>query len=144
MFALTLESDFAAAHHLEGYHGACAALHGHTWKVAVTIVANKTREIGMVLDFRDIKRYITKVTSQLDHGYLNRILPEGLNPTAENLSKWIYEELQKLLAPFEAKKICKLWSVTVWESSNASCTYNEQKIVWPRRRRVKAKETAGK
>ena len=127
MFGLTLEDSFCAAHYLEGYHGACAAMHGHTWKVQMTIVADKTRELGLIVDFKDMKRALKGVLARLDHGVVNKVLPEGMNPTAENLAKWIYDQLKPQFAVMKRKKICTLRSVTIWESPTCSCQYNEGK-----------------
>jgi len=139
VFLLTIEDEFAAAHYLEGYQGACAAMHGHTWKVSVSIVAQETRDLGMVVDFKDLKRILKKVLSKYDHSCLNNVIEmpkdeEGeaessrpkYNPTAENMTRIIYGELEEALQQFSKAGICELWSVTIWESSQASCTYSRQ------------------
>ena len=56
MYELMVEDTFDAAHALRGYDGPCENLHGHTWKVEVTIEAEKLDKIGLVVDFKDMKK----------------------------------------------------------------------------------------
>ena len=88
------EFTFDAAHHLHAYEGKCKNLHGHTYK-AVIHFSGIVNEIGIVVDFGDIKRiFKERIESQLDHQYLNEVLPP-MNTTAENMIVWIWEELYK-------------------------------------------------
>lgn len=120
MFEITVEKDFAAAHRLVGYQGACCNIHGHTWKVRLTVGSNELNEQGMVVDFRALKEALNFVLNKYDHKMLNEIAPfDKINPTAENLSCQIYKELKLLL------KDCLLLQVSVWESANSWATYRE-------------------
>jgi len=97
------EFTFDAAHHLHAYEGKCKNLHGHTYK-AVVHFSGKVNEIGIVVDFTDIKKiFKNRIETQLDHQYLNEVLPP-MNTTAENMIVWIWEELQdeiqKMKDPF--------------------------------------------
>lgn len=73
--ALTKEFTFDAAHHLHLYEGKCKNLHGHTYRLVIT-VSGFINEIGLVIDFADLKRiYQTTIEEKLDHQYLNEVLP---------------------------------------------------------------------
>jgi len=127
MYDLTVRSKFSAAHSLRGYPGDCARLHGHTWTVEVKITGDKLDELGMLVDFKDIKRELATILDRLDHQYLNE-LPGfgegGINPTAENLSYYLYKILEKSIA--KIRKGVRLKEVSVWESPDAYATYREE------------------
>ena len=90
------EFTFDAAHHLHCYEGKCKNLHGHTYKVIFGI-SGYVNEIGMVIDFSDIKDIWKKeIEIYLDHRYLNDMLPP-MNTTAENMVVWIYEKIVEAL-----------------------------------------------
>jgi 6-pyruvoyltetrahydropterin/6-carboxytetrahydropterin synthase len=122
MFDLTIESQFAAAHQLRGYKGKCEALHGHNWRVQVTVSSERLDDIGMVLDFHELKSITGEVLASLDHAFLNDVFPfTEINPSSENMAKWIYESIRKKIL----KKNCDISSVTVWENETSSATYYE-------------------
>ncbi|MBI4683264.1 MAG: 6-carboxytetrahydropterin synthase QueD [Nitrospirae bacterium] len=122
MFDLTTEAQFSAAHQLRGYKGKCEALHGHNWRVQVTISSDKLDDIGMVMDFHELKAITGEVISTLDHSFLNDVFPfTEINPSSENIAKWIYESIKKKLI----KKMCEISSVTVWENETSSATFYE-------------------
>jgi len=122
MFDLTIESQFSAAHQLRGYKGKCEALHGHNWRVQVTVSSEKLDDIGMVLDFHELKAITGEVLVSLDHSFLNDVFPfTEINPSSENMAKWIYESIRKKIL----KKNCTISSVTVWENETSSATYYE-------------------
>lgn len=122
MYELMIESRFAAAHQLRGYKGRCENLHGHNWKVQVAVSADRLNEIGLAMDFGDLKAITNEIVSTLDHGMLNNVFPfTEINPSSENIAKWLYESLKKRI---DAEDI-EVSSVTVWESERASATYYE-------------------
>ena len=122
MFDLTIESQFSAAHQLRGYKGKCEALHGHNWRVQVTVSSEKLDDIGMVLDLHELKAITAEVLASLDHSFLNDVFPfTEINPSSENMAKWIYESIRKKIL----KKNCTISSVTVWENETSSATYYE-------------------
>lgn len=83
---------FNAAHFLSG-HPTCGVMHGHTYKLEVT-VAGPVNARGMVLDFSTLKSIVQeKVLANLDHTTLNNVLPEDKPPTAENLCAWIWQQI---------------------------------------------------
>ncbi|MBI4843664.1 MAG: 6-carboxytetrahydropterin synthase QueD [Nitrospirae bacterium] len=122
MYELTIESQFAAAHQLRGYKGKCEAMHGHNWRVQVTVAAQYLNEIGLAIDFNDLKNVTNEVIMPLDHALLNELFPfTEINPSSENIAKWIFDSLRKKLD----NRNISCTSVTVWESETASATYFE-------------------
>jgi 6-pyruvoyltetrahydropterin/6-carboxytetrahydropterin synthase len=109
------EFTFEAAHRLpnvpEGHK--CARLHGHSFRVRVTIAGPVDPQLGWVMDFADVKRACRAVEDRLDHRYLNEI--EGLeNPTSEVLARWIWQQLAPDLP---------LTAVEVRETCTTGCVY---------------------
>ncbi len=120
MFELAITGDFASAHFLRNYEGPCKNLHGHSWKVEVTIQSDKLNDIGLVVDFRDMKQRLKEVLMPIDHVCLND-LPyfKEVNPSTENLAQYIYREFAKVTHSYILKR------VRVWESETSSVTYFE-------------------
>jgi len=122
LFELTVETSFSAAHQLRGYKGRCEKLHGHNWKVNIHVVSDRLNDLGMVMDFHEVKRLANETVSPLDHSFLNDMFPfTEVNPSSENVAKWIYDSLKKKLNAGPVH----LSAVTVWESETASATYYE-------------------
>ncbi len=111
MFTVKKQLTFAAAHKLNlPYDSKCTNLHGHEWEATVYLKAQQLDANGMVLDFTVIKKRICGV---LDHSYLNDVLP--FNPTAENIAKWISDQLT------DNRVIC--YMVELRESKNNMVIY---------------------
>jgi 6-pyruvoyltetrahydropterin/6-carboxytetrahydropterin synthase len=120
MFELTVRSEFSSAHFLRDYDGKCRNLHGHTYKVAVTVAGKKLNAIGVLADFVELKKHLETVLKPLDHSCLNDLgYFKKHNPTAENIAKYIFNEYGKHVAPL------KLAKVQVWESDRADVVYYE-------------------
>ncbi len=119
MFELTVEAQFDSAHCLRGYEGACENLHGHTYRVMVHYVGDELDHLGMLVDFKRLKKELGGIIEYLDHRHLND-LPEFLrqNPTAENLSRFIYQEMKRRLGGGIRK-------ATVWETPTSAASYWE-------------------
>lgn len=118
MFELMVEDTFDAAHALRGYHGPCENLHGHTWKVQAFLNGDKLNEIGLVADFKEIKKQLVSVLAAFDHNYLNEVPPfDKLNPSSENLARHIYNKMKE--------KLPAIGRVTVWESAATCASYYE-------------------
>ena len=121
-YTLKVVADFAAAHTLKDYPGACSRMHGHNWKVEAEVVASQLNEIGMAIDFKDIKREVRAIAKQLDHYYLNDLEPfQEINPTAENIARYFYQELSHRLN----SATIKVSALTLWETERACVTYSE-------------------
>lgn len=121
MFELIVETDFAAAHSLRGYQGKCESLHGHNWKVQVVLSSERLDDLGMVLDFKDVKATVEGVLEAFDHKNLNDLTCfKEINPTTENVSRALYNELsQRLPDGVSVRK------VTTWESDHCGASYFE-------------------
>jgi len=123
LYTIKVITDFAAAHLLRGYAGECSRLHGHNWKVEVEVVASALNEVGMGIDFKDIKASTREVIGRLDHRNLNDLPPfDKINPTAENIAAHIYTTLAANLNNERAQ----VAAVTIWETERACVKYTEQ------------------
>jgi 6-pyruvoyltetrahydropterin/6-carboxytetrahydropterin synthase len=119
VYELKVEKTFAAAHHLREYEGQCERLHGHNWRVEVVLGADELDHQGMVMDFRCVKEALDGVVDGLDHHYLNEIEPfDTLNPTTENLCRFIAEELGGVLPDHVSVR-----RVSCWESEKCAASY---------------------
>lgn len=109
---VTREFTFDAAHNLPRYVGKCERLHGHSYRVRVTVKAPLDPWTGLAFDFHDIKKTVNeRVVKLLDHRYLNEYMP---NPSAEHLAIWSWERLEDL----------PLHEIQVWETPNSFVTYH--------------------
>ncbi|MDR3037487.1 MAG: 6-carboxytetrahydropterin synthase QueD [Coriobacteriales bacterium] len=121
-YTLTIKEHFDAAHALVGYPGECRNLHGHTWDIEVSVKGVTLDEVGIVYDFKDLKRNLLSILDRYDHKYLNEVAPfDTMNATAENLARVIYEQMEALLP-----EGILLVEVAVWESPIAKLTYTRQ------------------
>jgi len=120
VYEVTIREVFSAAHSLRNYGGKCEELHGHNFKVDVTVEARQLDQTGLALDFRILKEETRKVLSLLDHAFLNDLEPfRDRNPSSENIAKFVYEGLcQRIQVPG-----IKVKRVRVWESENACASY---------------------
>jgi 6-pyruvoyltetrahydropterin/6-carboxytetrahydropterin synthase len=120
MYKIAVLSHFSGAHRLRYLHGKCEELHGHNWKVEVSVVSDRLNKEGVVIDFKVLKQKVEKVLKPLDHTYLND-LPyfSGKEPSSENIAKYIFDRLKAQLKDYHAV----LKEVTAWESETSSATY---------------------
>ncbi len=102
---------FEAAHRLENYDGKCETMHGHSWKLRVT-VRGAVGADGLAFDFNKLEREVKEhVLSVLDHTYLNDHLSL---PSAEGVAMWVWERLSHL----------PLAEIRVWETPDCVVTYD--------------------
>lgn len=122
MYILTVEDGFASAHQLRGYSGKCENLHGHNWRVVVSVRGEKLNDTGLLVDFGDLKKILRAILADLDHRNLNEH-PDFLteNPSSENIAAHIARRYADKLAPIPGPIF--LESITVWESDTSRCTY---------------------
>ncbi len=120
MYEITILSHFSGAHRLRYLHGKCEELHGHNWKVEVSVVSNRLNKEGVVIDFNILKQKLEKVLKLLDHTYLND-LPffSRKEPSSENIAKYIFDKLNGELKRHHGI----LRKVTAWESETSCATY---------------------
>lgn len=122
MYHLTIHTHFAAAHNLINYQGDCENLHGHNWKVEVTVGARELDKAGLGIDFKILKAQTKKVLDELDHKYLNDIDPfREKSPSSENIARYLFE---RLAADLDDGNV-KVEKVNVWESDYACASYTE-------------------
>jgi 6-pyruvoyltetrahydropterin/6-carboxytetrahydropterin synthase len=124
MFQVTVDETFSSGHALRGYKGKCENVHGHNYKVRVTLEGPQLDSIGLLYDFTHLKRVIREIVGGVDHKFLNDLAPfDVLNPSAENLAKYFYDEtMRQMRATPEGARVA---SVTIWETDTTSATY------WP-------------
>jgi len=116
MYSLKVQGTFSSAHNLRGYKGKCEDLHGHNWIVEIVVRSTQLDNIGMVLDFKYLKKKLNACLERMDHKYLNKLdYFKKINPTSENIAKYIYKKLKP--------QISLLYCVTVWENSTSSASY---------------------
>lgn len=137
MYQLTTEHSFDSAHFLAGYDGKCGNLHGHRWRVLLTVQSETLREDrqqkGMCVDFAELKKDLRTELDALDHvliieqGYLRESTMKALQeekfqvvempfrPTAENFARYFYE-----LFTLKGYPVAK---VEVYETPNNSAVY---------------------
>lgn len=120
-FEITTTREFAAAHQLKLYDGSLEPLHGHNWRVRVTVAAPGLDAIGVVMDFHELERLLDAILAGFHNRHLNEVVPfnGGLNPSAENVA----------LAVGRGLKLpggVTLASVEVWETSNCSAIYRPE------------------
>ena len=122
MYTLTTMVEFSSAHTLIGHSGPCKKMHGHNWKVEVEITGEKLDKIGMVVDFKEIRKATNLVVDELDHEFLNNLEPFSEdNPTAENIARYIFTKLSE---EFSNKNV-KVNSIKLWETDKSAVSYKE-------------------
>ena len=121
MFEISAEYTFAAGHALRGYKGKCENVHGHNYKVQVTVAGDSLNSIGLLMDFVDLRAAIKGLVDRLDHRFLNDLPPfDQLNPSAENLAKYFYDGLE----PQVREQGNRVSAVKVWETDTTSATFS--------------------
>jgi 6-pyruvoyltetrahydropterin/6-carboxytetrahydropterin synthase len=120
MYEVTIIKSFSAAHILSQVGGKCEELHGHNFKVELTLGAPVLNQSGLLIDFRLVKKWLNEILDELDHKHLNEISYfTGINPSAENVARYLAEKI----APSAKAARVKVIRVKVWESENAAVTY---------------------
>ncbi len=112
-WTIRVKRKFNAAHFLTDYHGSPEPLHGHTWEVEVYIDAYELDKGGMGVDFVEVDNYLRELLP--DYSLLNELF--DFSPSAENVARWLYEELKK--------RYPSLKKVVVWETENCGAEYSE-------------------
>jgi len=121
MFEVTIEETFAAGHALRNYHGKCENVHGHNYRCQVTLQGAALDSAGLLVDFVELKKVVHAVLDRMDHQWLNDFPPfDVLNPSAENMAKYIYDEVSARLPERDGVRV---GSIRLWETDTASATY---------------------
>ena len=125
MFQVTVEDTFAAGHYLRNYRGKCENPHGHNYKVRVTLYGEELDRAGLLLDFKDLKDVMRDTVDRFDHQMINDLEPfTVLNPSAENLAKYFYDQTQAKLRSATNGRV-RVKDVSVWETDTTTATYFE-------------------
>jgi 6-pyruvoyltetrahydropterin/6-carboxytetrahydropterin synthase len=112
---LDVDFDFCAAHRLPLYDGPCVRMHGHNYKLRVTIGGTPDPRTGMLMDFEEIRQVVVQqVVGAFDHQVLNDFIE---NPTAENVVRWAWEKLDG--------KLPGLRELRLWETPAYSVGYRK-------------------
>jgi len=120
MYELKITDQFAAAHQLREIKGGCENLHGHNWKIEVTVAGSTLGHDGLLIDFRQIKNETKNVLDALDHKFLNDLkMFKAMEPSSENIARHIFKSLSQKLNTDDIK----ISRVTAWESDSACATY---------------------
>jgi 6-pyruvoyltetrahydropterin/6-carboxytetrahydropterin synthase len=120
MYHLMIKTHFAAAHNLINYQGDCENLHGHNWRVEVTVATRELDKAGLGIDFKILKKQTNQLLDELDHKYLNDLAPfKETSPSSENICRYLFERLSEQLN----NDSVQVEQVNVWESENACASY---------------------
>jgi len=120
MFEVSVQETFSAGHSLRNYHGKCENVHGHNYRVQVTLAGEELNATGLLVDFAEVKRLIRAVVARLDHQFLNDLAPfDAINPSAENISRYFYEQISGGINGAGPQ----VREVKIWETDITSATY---------------------
>ena len=122
MFEIEIDRSFSAAHQLRGYNGDCCKLHGHHYKITVTVRSSELDEIGIALDFKKLKAELDALLAEYDHSNLSELADfQAVNPTSENLARTIYRKISEKMNG----GTIRVHRVRVGESDHSAVTYFE-------------------
>lgn len=123
MYRVSKDFQFSAAHQIHGHTGGCERMHGHNYRVRVVLEAAALDELGMVLDFADLKGIMRQILDPFDHRVLNEVPPfDELGTTAELLAEHVYLEVRDRLPDPDRVRVAR---VEVWESDSACASFEE-------------------
>ncbi len=124
MYQVCKTFSFDAAHALRGYNGSCERMHGHRWEVTVCVEGSDLSDLGLLVDFRDIKAAAQRATAEYDHNVLNDVPPyDQINPSAENIARTVFLALRDELSALSPT--ARLAYIQVWESPTSWAKYWE-------------------
>ena len=121
MFEVMIERNFSSAHQLRGYKGKCENLHGHNYKIEIYARGSELDNIGLLVDFGELKEAADEVVAYLDHRNINELPPfdEELNPSAENLARYILERVASRVGDERVS----IYKVRCFETPTSVATY---------------------
>ena len=120
-YEVMIERNFSSAHQLRGYKGKCENLHGHNYKIEIYARGEELNNIGLLIDFVDLKAAADEIVKYLDHRNINELPPfdEELNPSAENLARYILEYLNGRVSDDRVT----VYKVRCYETPTSVATY---------------------
>ena len=121
MYEVMIEEEFSAAHALRGYRGKCENMHGHNWKVEVYVRGERLDDVGMLVDFRQLKAATRRVMQYLDHQNLNELKPfdTEINPSSEHIAGFV---LHRIAFEINSDNV-QVYKVRVWETPSTCASY---------------------
>ncbi len=124
MYRLTVEAEFAAAHAIV-MRGEREPVHGHNWRVTVTVVGPTLDEDGLLCDFHAVEKALRSTTERFHNKNLNDIPPfDRTNPTAELVALHLAEAVEAGIPPADAARGVRLESVRVTEAPGCAAIYS--------------------
>jgi 6-pyruvoyltetrahydropterin/6-carboxytetrahydropterin synthase len=123
-YEVMIERNFSSAHQLRGYKGKCENLHGHNYKIEIYVRGSELNNIGLLIDFGDVKSAADEVIKYLDHRNINELPPfdAELNSSAENLARFI---LEYVASRIDDERI-QVYKVRCFETPTGIATYQIQ------------------
>jgi 6-pyruvoyltetrahydropterin/6-carboxytetrahydropterin synthase len=120
-FEVMIERNFSSAHQLRGYRGKCENLHGHNYKIEIYARGRELDNIGLLVDFGELKEAADEIVKYLDHRNINELPPfdEELNPSAENLARYILERVASQVGDERVS----VYKVRCFETPTSVATY---------------------
>jgi len=120
VFEVSIEYSFSAGHALRDYKGKSENIHGHNYKVRVSVEGEDLDSTGLLVDFIDLREAVKRIVDRFDHQFLNEVAPfDKLNPSAENIARYFSDQLAAQVYQNGAR----LQAVTVWETETSFATY---------------------
>lgn len=118
-FEITTTRSFSAAHQLRLPNGSLEPMHGHNWRVQVTVSSDRLDALGTVMDFHELARIVDVIVGPMHNRHLNELSPfdSELNPSAENVAYYVARALSGL------PNGVRLARVEVWETDENSAVY---------------------
>ncbi len=124
MHSIFKDFSFSAAHAIRGHTRGCQNLHGHNYRVRVHLRAERLDQLGMVLDFSDLKAIVREILGPFDHRVLNEVPPfDQRNTTAELLAAYVFDEVAGRLPADGDGRGLAVVRVEVWENDTACAAY---------------------
>lgn len=116
-----IEMGFSSAHALRGYQGKCENTHGHNYRVEIYVRGKQLNNIGLLIDFKDLKAATKRVVDYLDHKNINELPPfdTELNPSAEEMAGYFYREVSR---DIDNERV-NVYKVRVWETDTCVASY---------------------
>ncbi len=120
-FEVMIERNFSSAHQLRGYKGKCENLHGHNYKIEIYARGRELNNIGLLVDFVELKDAADDLVIYLDHKNLNELEPfiAEQNPSAENVARFV---LERLAARIDDDRV-RIYKVRCFETPKSVATY---------------------
>jgi 6-pyruvoyltetrahydropterin/6-carboxytetrahydropterin synthase len=116
-----IEKTFAAAHRLRGHKGKCDNLHGHNYRIEIYARGQRLNDLGLLIDFSDLRKVADEFVRYVDHRNLNDLPPfdDELNPSAENIAMFVLEYMNSRIDDENVK----VWRVKCYESETSFASY---------------------